>query len=77
MLAVFAPNSVDTPAITFGTVWAGGIMSPVNPGYTQAELAYQLKDSGAKAVVADCAVLKTAKAACRDAGIAEDRLFLL
>jgi 4-coumarate--CoA ligase len=77
VLAIFAPNSIDTPPITFGTLWAGGIVSPANPGYTQAELTYQLKDSGARAIVTIRAVLDTVKAACKDVGIPEECIFLL
>ena len=34
VLALYTPNCIDTPAITWGTHWAGGIVSPANPGYT-------------------------------------------
>lgn len=77
VLAMFAPNSIDTPAITFGTLWAGGIVSPANPGYTKAELTYQLKDSGARAIVTIRPVLETVRQACAEAGIPEDCIFLL
>jgi 4-coumarate--CoA ligase len=77
VLAMFAPNSIDTPAITWGTLWAGGVVSPANPGYTTAELTYQLKDSGARAIVTIRPVLDTVKAACAEAGISEDCIFLL
>lgn len=77
VLAMFAPNSIDTPAITFGTLWAGGVVSPANPGYTKAELTYQLKDSGARAIVTILPVLDTVKAACAEAGIPEECIFIL
>jgi 4-coumarate--CoA ligase len=77
VLAMFAPNSIDTPAITFGTLWAGGVVSPANPGYTKAELTYQLKDSGARAIVTILSVLDTVKAACAEAGIPEECIFVL
>ena len=50
VLGLFVPNDIDVPAVVLGTLWAGGIVSPANPGYTVAELVYQLKDSGAKAL---------------------------
>jgi len=48
--AIFLPNLPHYPAIFFGIVKAGGVCVTCNPIYTAAELNYQLKDSGAKAV---------------------------
>jgi acyl-CoA synthetase (AMP-forming)/AMP-acid ligase II len=42
--------STHTPAIIWGTHWAGGIISPTDPDYTSDELAFQLKEAGAKAL---------------------------
>lgn len=77
VLALYTPNCIDTPAITWGTHWAGGILSPANPGYTPDELAFQLKDSGAKALVTQKAFLKSAREAAKKAGIPEDRIILM
>ncbi|PMD39642.1 acetyl-CoA synthetase-like protein [Hyaloscypha variabilis F] len=77
VLAIYSPNCIDTPAITWGTSWAGGILSPANPGYTADELAFQLKDSGAKGLVTQKAFLKTALEAFKKAGIDEDRIILM
>jgi 4-coumarate--CoA ligase len=77
VLGLYAPNSIDTPVVTWGCHFAGGVLSPANPGYTVDELAFQLKDSGAKALVAQLAVLKTALAACERVGIPEDRVILM
>jgi 4-coumarate--CoA ligase len=77
VLGIFSPNCIDTPAITWGTHWAGGILSPANPGYTPEELAFQLKDSGAKALVTQKPFLKTAIEACKRVGIDEDRIILM
>lgn len=74
---MYTPNSIDTPAVTWGTHWAGGIISPANPAYTTEELAFQLKDSGAKAIVTQKAFLENARAAARIAGIPENRIILL
>ncbi len=51
MLAVFAENGVDTPAVIFGCHWAGGVVCLVNPAYGVAELGWQLRDAGVKGVV--------------------------
>ena len=77
VLALFTPNCIDTPAITWGVHWAGGVVSPANPGYTAEELAFQLKDSGAKALATQKPFLKVAVEAATKAGIPEDRIILM
>lgn len=77
MLALFTPNCIDTPAVTWGTHWAGGVVSPANPAYTVDELAFQLKNSGAKALITQMALLPVATAAAKQAGIPEDRIILI
>lgn len=52
-------------------------MSPANPGYTADELAFQLKDSGAKALATQKPFLKVAVEAATQAGIPEDRIILM
>ena len=76
-MGLFAPNDVDTPALIWGTHWAGGIISPANPGYTVDELAFQLKDSGAKALATQLPFLDIATKAAKKAGIPEDRIILV
>lgn len=77
VLAIFTPNCIDTPAITWGVHWAGGVVSPANPGYTAEELAFQLKDSGATALATQKPFLKVATEAAMQAGIPEDRIILM
>ena len=77
VLALFTPNCIDTPAIIWGTHWAGGIISPANPGYTADELAFQLGDSGAKGLVTQKPFLGVAIEAVERAGIPEDRIILI
>ncbi|RFU27046.1 hypothetical protein B7463_g9289, partial [Scytalidium lignicola] len=48
VVAVFAQNSIDTPALTWGVHWAGGIVAPANPSYIVSELSHHIKASGAK-----------------------------
>ena len=45
------PNLLQYPAVLFGVLRAGMVVVNVNPLYTPRELAYQLKDSGATAIV--------------------------
>lgn len=77
VLALFTPNSIDTPAVMWGTLWAGGIISPANPGYTVDELAFQLKNSNAKGLVTQAAVLSVAREAAKKVGMSEDRIILI
>ncbi|KAI4209965.1 MAG: hypothetical protein LQ351_007129 [Letrouitia transgressa] len=77
VLALFTPNSVDTPLVIWGCHWAGGIISPANPGYTVDELVFQLKDCGAKALVTQKAFLTVATEAAKRVGIPDDRILLL
>jgi 4-coumarate--CoA ligase len=77
VLALYTPNCIDTPAITWGCHWAGGILSPANPHYTVDELAFQLKDSGAKGVVTQLPFIKNAQEAARKVGIPLDRVIVM
>ena len=77
VLALYSPNSIDYPAITWGCLWAGGIISPANPAYTVDELAFQLRDAGAKALVTQISCLETAKKAAQKIGLPEDRIILI
>ncbi|PWY73698.1 acetyl-CoA synthetase-like protein, partial [Aspergillus heteromorphus CBS 117.55] len=77
VLALFTPNSIDTPVVMWGTHWAGGVVSPSNPAYTTEELAFQLKNSGAKALITQAHLLPVATAAAKEVGIPEDRIILI
>ena len=50
-VAVMLPNTPQTIISVFGILLAGGIVVPTNPMYTERELAFQMKDSGARAIV--------------------------
>ena len=67
----------QTPILTLGALWAGGIVSPANPLYTADELAFQLRDSGAKGLVTQPANLPTALLAAQKAGLPLNRILLL
>jgi len=77
VLALFTPNCIDTPPVIWGCHWAGGVISPANPGYTADELAFQLKDSGAKALVTQLHFLDVAQEAAKQAGIPDGRIILI
>lgn len=50
-VASMLPNSPQAVITYYGALMAGGIVVQVNPLYTERELEYQLKDSGAKFIV--------------------------
>jgi 4-coumarate--CoA ligase len=61
----------------WGTLWAGGVLSPANPAYTAEELAYQLKDAGAKALVTQLDFLPIAIKAAELAGLDKEMIWLI
>lgn len=77
VLAFYTPNDVDTAVLTCGVLRAGGAASPANPLYTEAELAHQLADARAAALVTQLEFLPRARDAARRAGLPEDRILLL
>lgn len=51
VVAVHAPNCLDYPAVYYGVLMAGAVFSPTNPLLPPDDLAHQLTDSGATAVI--------------------------
>jgi acyl-CoA synthetase (AMP-forming)/AMP-acid ligase II len=51
VVAVFCPNTPWYPVVFHGIAAAGCVMSPINSLYTPDEIAFQLKDSGAKILI--------------------------
>lgn len=54
-----------------------GICTPANVAYSDEELAYQLRSSGAKAIFTCSPVLETALKAAKAVGIPQDKIFLM
>src|SRR5690625_3648595 len=50
-VASMLPNSPQAVITYYGALMAGGVVVQVNPLYTERELEYQVKDSGAKYIV--------------------------
>ncbi|GAO50186.1 acetyl-CoA synthetase-like protein [Saitoella complicata NRRL Y-17804] len=76
-IGTFYPNLLEVPAVTWATHRLGWTVTPANPAYTSAELAYQLKHSEAKALFTFSPMLETAVAAAKEVGIPEDQIFVL
>lgn len=77
VLGFFTPNSVDYAPVFFGVHYVGGAASTANPTYTAKELAFQMKDSGAKGIVTQLPMLPVVREAARAIGLPEDRIILL
>jgi acyl-CoA synthetase (AMP-forming)/AMP-acid ligase II len=77
VIALFAPNTPYYPVVFHGGLAAGVAVSTVNALYTPDELAFQLRDSGAKILVTISAFLDRARAALREEGLAVTEVVLL
>jgi acyl-CoA synthetase (AMP-forming)/AMP-acid ligase II len=71
VVAVFSPNSIWYPVVFHGIASAGCVTSPINSLYTAKEIAFQLRDSGAKVLVTISAFLDRALAAAEESAIEE------
>jgi acyl-CoA synthetase (AMP-forming)/AMP-acid ligase II len=49
-VAVLAPNSIDYVLAWQAAVWAGGVVTGINPSYTAEEVAYQVRDANVRFV---------------------------
>ncbi|MFB1080480.1 long-chain-fatty-acid--CoA ligase [Jeotgalibacillus sp. JSM ZJ347] len=50
-VAIMLPNMPASVIAYYGILYAGGVVVQTNPLYTERELEYQMKDSGAKAII--------------------------
>lgn len=73
--ALMAPNCPEFAVVFHGLSFAGATVTTLNPSYGSSEIAHQLKDSGAEAIVTVAAFLDVAKAAADEVGI--DEIFLI
>ncbi|KAL2670288.1 hypothetical protein Neosp_014755 [[Neocosmospora] mangrovei] len=76
VLAIFSLNTVDFVTAIYGVHRLSGIVTPVNAASSAAELAHQLKSSGARALVTCASLAETAFTAARSACIPEENIFL-
>jgi 4-coumarate--CoA ligase len=77
VLTLFTPNCIDTPAVTWGCHWAGGIVSLANPGNNSIGLSQHLKHSGSKALITQNSCLPTALKAAAEVGLPRSRILLI
>ncbi|CBF89565.1 acyl--CoA ligase [Aspergillus nidulans FGSC A4] len=77
VLALMSPNCIETPGVTWGCHYTGGIVAPVNPSLSARELQLQLERSQAKGMVVHPSCLGTALKAAKRAGLASERVLVL
>lgn len=73
---LFSGNTLFFPTVVMGIIMAEGVFTGANPSYVARELAYQLKDSGAKFLICAENSLETGVKAAQEVGLSADRIFL-
>ena len=73
---LYSGNNIYFPVVFMGIVMAGGVFTGANPTYVAREVAYQLKDSGAKFFLANRGSLNIALEAAEEAGLSKENLFV-
>jgi 4-coumarate--CoA ligase len=73
---LFSGNTLFFPSVVMGVVMAEGVFTGANPTYVARELAYQLKDSGARYLICAESSLDTGIAAAKEIGMSSDRIFI-
>lgn len=75
-LLLFSGNDLFYPVVFMGVIMAGGIFTGANPTYVARELAFQLKDSGAKFLLSAESSMETAIEAAKLVGMPIENLFV-
>jgi acyl-CoA synthetase (AMP-forming)/AMP-acid ligase II len=70
-VAVFSPNTIYYPVVFHGIAAAGALSSTINSLYTPDEIAFQLRDSGAKMLITVSPFLDRARAAAQKQPVEE------
>src|SRR6266480_7411352 len=71
VFGILSPNLPEYAIAFHGVASLGGIVSPVNPLYTEHEIAHQLKDAGARFLIVAPQFIDKARAAAHEANIEE------
>ncbi|KAF1985343.1 acetyl-CoA synthetase-like protein [Aulographum hederae CBS 113979] len=77
VVAVFSVNTIDYNPLAWAVHRLGGIVTPANAAYSVDEVAYQLKDSGAKCMFTCITHLETSLAAAKKVGLPKEKIFLM
>lgn len=73
---LFSGNTIFFPSVVMGVMMAEGIFTGANPTYVARELAYQLRDSGARFLICAEGSLDTGIAAVKEIGMSADQVFV-
>ena len=68
VVAIYIPNLPEYALVFHGVCTAGAVNTTVNPLYTRGELAFQLRDSGARMLITVPPFLDTAREAAEEVG---------
>ncbi len=71
VLALMAPNMPEYAVVFHAAAMAGGVVTTINPAYTEAEVRNQLQDSGARVLVTVPPLAEMAYRACTGTTVAE------
>jgi acyl-CoA synthetase (AMP-forming)/AMP-acid ligase II len=71
VLALMAPNTPEYAVVFHAVAMAGGIITTINPAYTEAEVHSQLQDCGARLLVTIPPLAELASRACAGTQVAE------
>jgi len=71
VLALMAPNTPEYAVVFHAAAMAGGVVTTINPAYTEAEVRNQLQDSGARILVTVPPLAEMASRACTGTTVAE------
>ncbi|KAF1966306.1 acetyl-CoA synthetase-like protein [Bimuria novae-zelandiae CBS 107.79] len=73
---LYTGNTLFFPSVMIGIIMAEGVYTGANPTYVARELAYQLRDSGAKYLICAEGGLDTGIAAAQEVGLNADQVFI-
>ena len=73
---IYSGNNIMFPVAAMGVIMAGGIATTANPAFVARELAYQLKDSEPRFLLAAPSGLTTALDAASNVGFNHDNIFV-
>jgi 4-coumarate--CoA ligase len=70
-LAILSPNLPEYAVVFHGVAYAGGVVTTINPTYTQGEVHHQLVDADARLLVTVAPFLELARAAAEGTNVEE------
>lgn len=73
---LYSGNTLFFPSVVMGVIMADAVFTGANPTYVTRELAYQLRDSGARYLICAEGSLETGLAAAKEVNMRPDRIFV-